>query len=71
MISFTPPTPHICTFVLGCALIHATRAHAATVTRVLAGAAILLAVLVLFGASLACAPDNDLVMDDVRIFNGA
>jgi hypothetical protein len=52
------PAAQVCAFALGCALIHAGRAHAGLVTRSLAATAACLAVLVLLLASLACAPDE-------------
>jgi hypothetical protein len=58
-----------CAFALGCALIHAGRDHAAFVTRALTFFAIIAAVLVLLGASLACAPDDDLAFDLITTFN--
>lgn len=56
--SVLAPAVQVCTFALGCALIHAFRAHAATVTRLLVGAAVGLGVLVLLAASLAATPDD-------------
>ncbi|WP_375453994.1 hypothetical protein [uncultured Methylobacterium sp.] len=71
MTDLTIPATQVCAFALGCALIHAARAYATTVARVLTGLAILAAVLVLLGASLARAPDDDLATDGITIFNDA
>ncbi|MCJ2092029.1 hypothetical protein MKK67_05855 [Methylobacterium sp. J-072] len=53
------PAAQVCAFALGCAVIHAARGHAEILTRVLAAAAILAAVLLLLVASLDCAPEAD------------
>lgn len=71
MASVTEPAVQICAFALGCALIHAARHRAAAVTWLLTRMAILAAVLVLLGASLACAPDDDLAIDDITLFDAA
>lgn len=60
--SHAVPAAQVCAFALGCAVIHAARGHAEILTRVLAAAAILAAVLVLLVASLDCAPEADAVM---------
>ena len=69
--SLIAPAAQVCAFALGCAVIHAARAHAAAITRMLAAVAILTAALVLLGASLACAPDDDMRLDDITAYNGA
>lgn len=61
------PAAQVCTFALGCAVIHAARGHAEILTRVLAAAAILAAVLVLLVASLDCAPEADEVPDRIPV----
>lgn len=68
--SLIAPAAQVCAFALGCAVIHTARAYAAAVSRVLAAVAIAMAVLVLLGASLACAPDDE-SLDDITVFNGA
>lgn len=65
------PAAQVCAFALGCAMIHAARAHAATVSRVLAALAIVAAVLVLLGASLAGSPDDAMSLDGITTYNAA
>ena len=67
--SLIAPAAQVCAFALGCAILHAARAHAAVVSRVLAAMAIVAAALVLLGASLACAPDDAMSLDDITIYN--
>ena len=69
--SLIAPAAQVCAFALGCAMIHAARAHAAVVSRVLAALAIVAAALVLLGASLACAPDDAMSLDDITTYNAA
>jgi len=69
--SLIAPAAQVCAFALGCAVIHAARAHASAVSRVLAAMAIVTAVLVLLGASLICAPDDDMRLDDLTTYNAA
>ena len=69
--SLIAPAAQVCAFALGCAMIHAARAHAAAVSRVLAALAIVAAALVLLGASLACAPDDAMSLDDITTYNAA
>ena len=69
--SLIAPAAQVCAFALGCAVIHAARAHTAAVSRVLAAMAIVAAALVLLGASLACAPDDAMSLDDITTYNGA
>ncbi|SFM35040.1 hypothetical protein [Methylobacterium pseudosasicola] len=69
--SLIAPAAQVCAFALGCAVIHAARAHAAAVSRVLAVTAIVAAALVLLGASLACAPDDAMSLDGITTFNAA
>ena len=52
MTLLTMPALQALVFVLGCALIHAARAHAAALARVLTEAALLLAVLLLVSAAI-------------------
>jgi hypothetical protein len=61
----------VCAFVLGCTVIHAARAHASALTRLLTTVAILTAVLVLLSASLVCAPDDETSLDEITIYNAA
>lgn len=65
------PVLPICAFTLGCVLIHAGRAHADVLTRVLTGATLLLAILVLFAAALACAPDDDAAIAHFMVYRAA
>jgi hypothetical protein len=69
--SLIAPAAQVCAFALGCAMIHAARAHAVAVSRVLAAMAIVAAALVLLGASLACAPDDAMSLDDITTYNAA
>ena len=69
--SLIAPAAQVCAFALGCAVIHAARAHALALSRVLAATALVVAVLVLLGASLACAPDDEMSLDDIAIYNAA
>ena len=69
--SLIAPAAQVCAFALGCAVIHAARAHALAISRVLAATALVVAVLVLLGASLACAPDDGMSLDDIAIYNAA
>lgn len=69
--SLIAPAAQVCAFALGCAMIHAARAHAAAVSRVLAAMAIVAAALVLLGASLACAPDDAMSLDEFTTFDAA
>ncbi|MCJ2135274.1 hypothetical protein MKK69_14635 [Methylobacterium sp. J-026] len=62
------PAAQACAFVLGCAVIHAARAHAELLTRLLVAAAIGAAVLVLLVASLAYAPGADETFDEVSVY---
>lgn len=69
--SLIAPAAQVCAFALGCALIHATRAHALALSRVLAATALVTALLVLLSASLACAPDDEMSLDNITIYNAA
>lgn len=62
------PAVQVCTFVLGCAVIHAARARAERLTGVLAAAAIVAAVLVLLVASLDYAPEMDGTFDEISVY---
>jgi|GEM_PF-3526732 len=57
-----------CTFVLGCAVIHAARAHADLLTRLLVTAFIGVSVLVLLAAALTYAPGADETFDEVSVY---
>jgi hypothetical protein len=70
-MSLVAPAAQVCAFALGCALIHAARAHAVAVSRVLAGMAVAMAALVLLGASLACSPDDEMSLDEITTYNAA
>ncbi|MDN3571901.1 hypothetical protein [Methylobacterium longum] len=65
------PAAQVCAFALGCAMIHAARAHTLVLSRVLAATALVIAILVLLGASLACAPDDEMRLDDITTYNAA
>ncbi|MCJ2053453.1 hypothetical protein [Methylobacterium sp. J-070] len=69
--SLIAPITQVCAFALGCAVIHAARAHAAAVSRLLAATAIVAAVLVLLGASLARAPDDEMSLINITTYNAA
>ena len=62
------PAAQACAFVLGCAVIHAARAHAEILTRLLAAAAVATAVLGLLVASLDYAPGPDETFDEVSVY---
>ncbi|MGU3664897.1 hypothetical protein ACLBX9_11985 [Methylobacterium sp. A49B] len=62
------PAAQALAFVLGCAVIHAARAHAEMVTRLLAATAVAAAVLVLLVASLDSAPGADEIFDEVSVY---
>jgi hypothetical protein len=69
--SLIAPAVQVCAFALGCAMIHAARAHAVALSRVLTAMAVVMAALVLLGASLACAPDDAMSLDGITTFNAA
>ena len=68
MTALTAPAVQVCVFALGCALIHATRAHAAAVTRLLTGAAAVAAAGVLIAASVYVAPEDVGRFDEITVF---
>ena len=65
MTSLPAPAIQICAFALGCALIHAGR-----LTAVLAALAVVAALLVVLGASVATAPDADRAMEEFALYDG-
>lgn len=69
--SLIAPAAQVCAFALGCAMIHAARAHALAVSRMLAATALVIAILVLLGASLAGAPDDEMSLDEITTYNAA
>ena len=69
--SLIAPAAQVCAFALGCAMIHAARAHALALSRMLAATALVIAILVLLGASLACAPDDEMSLDEITTYNAA
>lgn len=62
------PAVQACAFVLGCAVIHAARAHAEILTRLLVAAAVTMAVLLLLVASLDSAPGPDETFDAISVY---
>jgi hypothetical protein len=62
------PAAQACAFVLGCAVIHAARAHAELLTRLLVTAVIGATVLLLLAASLTYAPGADETFDEVSVY---
>lgn len=70
MVTFASPAAQACAFILGCAVIHAARAHAALLTRLLVMVIIGVSVLLLLAASLAYAPDVDETFDEVSLYAG-
>ena len=62
------PAAQACAFVLGCAVIHAARAHAEVLTRLLVAVAIGTTVLLLLAASLTYAPGPDGSFDEVTVY---
>ncbi|MGH1592334.1 hypothetical protein ACRBEV_32950 (plasmid) [Methylobacterium phyllosphaerae] len=69
--SLIAPAAQVCAFALGCAVIHAARAHALALSRVLAATALVTALLVLLSASLAHAPDDAMSLDGITTYNAA
>ena len=67
-MTFAAPAAQALAFMLGCAVIHAARAHAEVLTRLLAAAAVATAVLVLLVASLDCAPEAGETFDEVSVY---
>jgi hypothetical protein len=61
------PATQACAFALGCALIHAARAHAAAITHLLTGAAVIAAALVLIEAGITFAPDPRERFDEISV----
>ena len=70
MSALSAPAIQICAFALGCALIHAGRRHAEALTALLAAVAVLVALLVVLGASALTAPDAEAAMDEVMLYEG-
>ena len=68
-MSLIAPAAQLCAFALGCAVIHAARAHALAISRLLIATALVVAVLVLLGASLACAPGDEMSLDEITTYN--
>ncbi|MBA9066115.1 hypothetical protein GGQ91_005539 [Methylobacterium fujisawaense] len=68
--AFATPAAQLCIFLLGCAVIHAARAHADLITRPLAVAAVAAAVLVLLVASLDHAPEDE-TFDAVAVYGAS
>lgn len=68
MISLNAPTVQVCTFALGCAVIHAARAYAAAVTYVLVAVAAIAATALSLVISLTVAPDHELPFDEMTVF---
>ncbi|MCJ2022476.1 MULTISPECIES: hypothetical protein [unclassified Methylobacterium] len=62
------PAAQACVFMLGCAVIHAARAHAERLTRLLVAALIGASVLLLLAASLTYAPGADETFDEVSVY---
>lgn len=62
------PAAQVCAFVLGCAVIHAARAQAELLTRLLAAALVVAVVLVLLVASLDCAPGADESFEAISVY---
>jgi hypothetical protein len=69
--SVLAPAVPLSAFTLGCAVLHAARAHAASLTPFLAGMAVAAAVLVLLGASMAPVPDDPTRLDDITVYSAA
>jgi hypothetical protein len=67
-MALTGPAVQALTFVLGCAAIHAARAQADRVTRLLVTVAVAAAVIVLLVASLDYAPEVDGTFDEVSVY---
>ncbi|WP_456685532.1 hypothetical protein [Bradyrhizobium sp. P5_C11_2] len=65
--SLLAPATQVCAFVLGCALIHAARAHAVAITQLLIGVAVVAAALVLIQAAMTFAPNPDERFDELSI----
>lgn len=70
IVGVTASAAQVCAFALGCALIHAARAHATLVTRLLRGVAVALAVIVLLAGSLVLGRDDG-TFDEITVFAAA
>ncbi len=69
--SLIAPATQICAFALGCAVIHAARAHALALPHVLAAVAVVTALFVLLSASLARASDDAMRLDGITTYDAA
>lgn len=67
-VALANPAAQACAFMLGCAVIHAARAHAELLTRLLVTAIIGATVLLLLAASLTYAPGADATFDEVSVY---
>ena len=65
--SLIAPAAQVCAFALGCAVIHVTRAHAAAITRLLTGAAVIAAALLLIEAAVTFMPDLGEHLDELSV----
>lgn len=61
------PAGQVCAFALGCALIHAGRAHADVITQLLTGVAVVATALVLIEAAVVFAPDPQERFDELSV----
>ena len=66
--SLIAPAAQVCAFALGCAIIHAARAHVALVTHLLTGAAMIASALVLIASTAVHAPDDLASFDEITVY---
>lgn len=62
------PAIQVCAFALGCALIHAARAHAAIVTQWLICIAAAIGALAVTAATVAWTPDDRQSFDEITVY---
>ena len=62
------PAAQICAFALGCALIHAARAHAAALTRLLTGVLAIAAAGVLIAANAFTLKKQQARFDEITVY---
>lgn len=67
-VGLASPAAQACAFVLGCAVIHAARAHAEHLARLLVTVVIGVSVLLLLVASLTYAPGADETFDEASVY---
>ncbi|MGH1587846.1 hypothetical protein ACRBEV_05190 [Methylobacterium phyllosphaerae] len=66
--SLIAPAAQVCAFALGCAVIHAARAHAAAVTQLLTMVVVIAAALLLIEATVTFAPNPEERFDELSVY---